>query len=128
MNILYRTNYPVPAESVANVFKRSGIRRPVEELDRIQRMVDNANLTITAWDGDRLIGIGRALTDFSYCCYLSDLAVDKDYQRQGIGQALITQLRDILGGEVTLLLLAVHRQNLCAPKVWKTYICKFEYT
>ncbi len=53
-------------------------------------MLDNANLTATAWDGDKLIGVARSSTDFAFYCYLSDLAVDESYQRSGIGKMLIT--------------------------------------
>jgi len=69
-------------------------------------MIENANLTLTAWDGEKLVGIARAVTDFSYCCYLSDLAVDRAYQRQGIGKELIRRMRQMLGDEVMILLLA----------------------
>jgi GNAT superfamily N-acetyltransferase len=104
MTLIYRFDYPVTAGMVAKVFRSSGIRRPVDDLARIQKMLYHADLTITAWDGERLVGIGRAITDFSYCCYLSDLAVDRDYQRQGIGRAMMSRIRDYLGSEVMLLL------------------------
>jgi GNAT superfamily N-acetyltransferase len=106
MEITYHTNQPITAEAVADVFRRSGIRRPFDDLLRIQSMLDNANLTVTAWDGDRLVGVGRALTDFSFCCYLSDLAVDREYQRRGIGRNIIIQVQGALGDEAMLLLLA----------------------
>jgi ribosomal protein S18 acetylase RimI-like enzyme len=61
-------------------------RRPVEDTARLEKMLRQADLIITARDGQRLVGISRAITDFSYCCYLSDLAVDVAYQRQGIGK------------------------------------------
>ena len=107
MDIVYRINSPLKAAQVAQLFRSSGIRRPVDDLKRIQKMIENANLTLTAWDGDTLVGIARAVTDFSYCCYLSDLAVDRAYQRQGIGKELIRRMREILGDEVMMLLLAV---------------------
>lgn len=69
-------------------------------------MIANANLIICARDGTKLVGIARALTDFSYCCYLSDLAVDPDYQRLGIGRELIERTRAAIGDESMLLLLA----------------------
>lgn len=69
-------------------------------------MIQNSDLILTAWDKDKLIGIARAITDFSYCCYLSDLAVDKDYQRAGIGKKLVEMLQNEIGDEVALLLLA----------------------
>jgi GNAT superfamily N-acetyltransferase len=67
---------------------------------------DHADVNISAWDGVRLIGIARAITDFSYCCYLSDLAVSKEYQKTGIGTELVKRLREHLGEEVSLLLLS----------------------
>lgn len=75
MAIEYRINTPLRSKDVSDVFKSSGIKRPVDDLERIQRMIDNADVNISAWDGVKLVGIARAITDFSYCCYLSDLAV-----------------------------------------------------
>ena len=102
----YRRDPAVTAEEVADCFRRSGIRRPVDDVGRIGRMLKHANLTICAFDGDKLVGIARSLTDFSYCCYLSDLAVDKEYQRRGIGQELIRLMEEAIGEESMLLLLA----------------------
>ena len=111
VNITYRTNIALDAEAVADVFRRSGIRRPVDDVARIGRMLANANLIITAWDvapngQETLVGIARCLTDFAYCCYLSDLAVDREFQRQGIGKQLVKRVQDAIGDETMLLLLA----------------------
>jgi GNAT superfamily N-acetyltransferase len=106
MPLTYQTNATVSAAAVAALFRGSGLRRPVDDLPRIQRMLDHANLTITAWDGGRMVGIARSVTDFSFCCYLSDLAVDLPYQKQGIGKELIARTRQAIGPEVMLLLLA----------------------
>lgn len=106
MQITYEINTPLQARAVAEVFQSSGIRRPVDDLQRIQRMLDQADITISAWDADRLVGVGRALTDHVYACYLSDLAVRKDYQRQGIGKAILAKFRETLSEEVLLLLLS----------------------
>jgi GNAT superfamily N-acetyltransferase len=80
-------------------------------------MIENANLTLTAWDGERLVGIARTLTDFSYCCYLSDLAVHRDHQRKGIGKELVRRLREMLGDEVMILLLAAPEAMEYYPKI-----------
>lgn len=104
--ITYSENKILHAPEVAEVFRTSGIKRPYEDLERIQRMIDNADLIISAWDDDKLIGIARALTDYSYCCYLSDLAVDQKYQHQGIGKALVHKLQAVLGEETSLVLLS----------------------
>ncbi len=106
LTITYRANAPLTTQQVADLFRASGIRRPVDDLNRIQKMIEHANVTLTAWHGEKLVGIARALTDFSYCCYLSDLAVHRDYQRKGIGKELIRQMREMLGDEVMILLLA----------------------
>jgi len=64
-------------------------RRPVNELERIKIMLKNANIIITARVNNKLIGAARSVTDFVYCCFLSDLVVDKNYQKNGIGKELI---------------------------------------
>lgn len=106
MEIEYRVNPPLHANKVSQLFKSSGIKRPADDLDRIHKMIDNADVNISAWDGDELIGIVRAVTDFAYCCYVSDLAVKKEYQKTGIGTALVKQLRAHLGEEVSVLLIS----------------------
>jgi ribosomal protein S18 acetylase RimI-like enzyme len=117
MQIEYRVDASLNAEELASVFDRSGIRRPTGDLSRIQRMIDNANLTITAWDGEKLVGVARALTDFSWCCYLSDLAVDRDYQRHGIGRELVQQVQSAIGEETTLILLSAPEAMEYYPKI-----------
>jgi GNAT superfamily N-acetyltransferase len=117
MTITYKTNVSIRAEQAAEVFVHSGIKRPAQDLDRIQRMLDHASLTITAWNDSELIGIARALTDFSYCCYLSDLAVVKDYQNQGIGTQLIKHVQSEIGEEAALILLSAPSAMNYYPKV-----------
>ena len=106
MSLEYKVNSPITAEEVAEVFRASGIKRPVDQLERLQRMIDHADIIITVWEDNKLIGIARAITDYSYCCYLSDLAVDKGYQKQGIGKQLIKELQKQLNEETSLLLLS----------------------
>ena len=113
----YKINSPITAEEVAVVFQASGIIRPVDQLERIQRMIDHADITITVWDDDKLIGIARAITDYSYCCYLSDLAVDKAYQKRGIGKQLIKELQKQLNEETSLLLLSASNAMDYYPRV-----------
>jgi predicted N-acetyltransferase YhbS len=105
-NITYQINRKIDIEEVSNLFKKSGINRPAEDLDRIQRMIENADINISAWDNDLLVGIARSITDYSFCCYLSDLAVDKDYQNRGIGKELVRITKEHIGEEVSLILLA----------------------
>jgi predicted N-acetyltransferase YhbS len=117
MNITYRNDAAVSPNQLAEVFRNSGIRRPVDDPERLAAMLRNANLLITAWDGERLVGVARALTDFSYCCYLSDLAVDKGSQKRGIGRELIRRVRSAIGEQSMLLLLAAPEAMEYYPKV-----------
>lgn len=105
-HLTYRVNAELDAAEVADLFRDSGIRRPVDDIPRIEKMLECANLTITAWDGARLVGIARSLTDFAFCLYLSDLAVAKAFQRQGIGKELIRRTQELVGDQVMILLLA----------------------
>ena len=107
MNLSYTMNPKVQPEEIAEVFRRSGIPRPVDDTERIKRMIANANLIICARDGKRLIGIVRALTDFCFCCYVSDLAVDHEYQGKGIGKELLRRVKMSLSEEVMILLLSL---------------------
>ena len=115
--ITYVQNRRITPEQLADVFTRSGISRPVEDLARLAKMLQHGNLLVTAWDGENLVGVARALTDFAFCCYLSDLAVDREYQHQGIGQTLIEQVRSAIGRDSMLLLLAAPDAMAYYPKV-----------
>lgn len=117
MDITYKINTKITAEQLAELFTKSGINRPVNDLPRIKKMIENAGLTITAWDGKNLAGISRSLTDFCYCCYLSDLAVDKKYQKKGIGKELIRRTQKEIGPDTMLLLLSAQGAMEYYPKV-----------
>ncbi|PLS08599.1 GNAT family N-acetyltransferase [Neobacillus cucumis] len=105
-NIYFKLDAKINPEELSAVFRMSGLRRPYEDLNRLQKMIENADILVTAWENEKLVGVARAITDFSYCCYLSDLAVDNDYQKRGIGRELIRLVQEQIGEEVTLLLLA----------------------
>jgi GNAT superfamily N-acetyltransferase len=115
--IRIKRDAPISAAQLAEIFTASGLRRPVDDLGRIERMRANANLSLTAWDGTKLVGVLRALTDFSFCCYVSDLGVRASHQRRGIGRALFEELRDMLGDEVMVLLLSAEKARDYYPKV-----------
>lgn len=113
MNIEYRTNQAVQVNQFVALLHAStlGERRPVDDLQCIRGMVENADLMISAWDGEQLVGIARSVTDFHYACYLSDLAVHVDYQRSGIGRMLLKKTREELGANCKLILLAAPAAN-----------------
>jgi GNAT superfamily N-acetyltransferase len=107
-DIEYEVNRPVTVEEYIDVLNRStlGRRRPVDDRACIAGMLRNANLLVTARLAGKLVGVARSVTDFTYCCYLSDLAVDEALQKQGIGRELIRRTRAELGPRCTLILLA----------------------
>ena len=82
--VIYRSNVKISADEFIDLLQRSTLaeRRPVNDKDRIQKMLDHGNVIITAWYKNTLVGVSRALSDFSFCCYLSDLAVDEKFQKQ----------------------------------------------
>ncbi|UOQ46799.1 GNAT family N-acetyltransferase [Gracilibacillus caseinilyticus] len=115
--IIYKSDALITPKHLAEVFEASGIRRPADDLDRLQRMLEHANILITAWDQEMLVGVARGLTDFSYCCYLSDLAVDQAYQHRGIGKQLIEEVKQQINDQVALILLSAQNAMDYYPKV-----------
>jgi predicted N-acetyltransferase YhbS len=105
--IEYKRDVPLPVDQALDLYIDStlGERRPVGDRERFAAMLRNANLTITAWDGDLLVGISRCVTDWVWTTYLADLAVRLSYQRHGIGKELM-RLTQAAAPEARLLLLA----------------------
>lgn len=83
-----------------------GERRPIGDRACIEGMLQHANLIVTAREAGRLVGVARSVTDFHYCCYLSDLAVDRDLQGRGIGRELTDRTQSQLGPKAKLILLS----------------------
>ena len=106
--IEYKVGNNLDLDEVIELYRAStlGERRPVGERDRMQKMLQHANLVITAWDAGLMVGIARSLTDFAYCTYLSDLAVRLSHQRQGIGKELVRRTREEAGPAKIILLAA----------------------
>ena len=92
MTIAYATEDYLGADEYIDVVKKSGLNRPVEDRGRVERYLKHSNLFVTAREDGKLIGFARSLTDFCFCCYLSDLAVDRAFQGKGIGRRLIAAL------------------------------------
>lgn len=106
--IEYKLGNDLSVEQVIELYEKStlGERRPTEFPEIFKDMIRNADLIVTAWDGDRLVGISRTLTDYAYVAYLADLAVHMDYQRKGIGKELIRKTREHLKESCFITLLA----------------------
>jgi GNAT superfamily N-acetyltransferase len=94
-------SYPDTA-SVIHLYQRAEVVRPVGDTERISRYLVNSNLVISAWDGDVVIGLLRALTDTSYYCLVAELVVDKAYAGKGIRTKLIDLLKNQCGEECTI--------------------------
>ena len=116
-SIRYETDLKISIDQFIDLLKRSTLaeRRPISDRQKIEKMLRHGNILITAWHNDLLVGVSRALSDFSFCCYLSDLAVDETYQHQGIGKELIRLTHEVAGVNDTMLIL------LAAPKAVNYY-------
>ena len=110
------------ASEFVDLLKRSTLaeRRPVDELDTIKGMLEHASIIVTARLGGLLVGVSRAITDFNFCTYLSDLAVDERFQRQGIGKELVRRTHDAAGRTTHLILLAAPKAHTYYPRIGMT--------
>jgi ribosomal protein S18 acetylase RimI-like enzyme len=121
MDVSYRLeSYPeLGVDEFIDVLERSTLaeRRPVGELETIRGMLAHADIIVTARSGSLLVGISRAITDRHFCTYLSDLAVDRDYQNRGIGKELIRRTHESAGLHTTLILLAAPKARTYYPHV-----------
>lgn len=119
--VTYRTGNDIDLDEMIEVYVDStlGERRPVGERDRMARMLVEANLVITAWDDESMVGISRSITDWVFCTYLSDLAVRSAYQGQGIGKELVRLTRQA-APQALLVLLAAPKAVDYYPKIGMT--------
>ena len=117
--IQYRVGNDLDIDEVIELLQSCslGARRPVDERDRIRRMLANANLVVTAWDGPLMVGFSRSLSDFAYATYLSDLAVRESHQRLGIGKEMIRMTQKLGGPETRVILLAAPAAVEYYPRV-----------
>lgn len=120
--ILYELDPNLDAEEFVDILRRSTLaeRRPVGDLATIRSMLRHAQVIVTARLDGRLVGVSRAITDFAYCTYLSDLAVDEQHQRQGIGRELIRRTHLAAGLQTTLILLAAPKAATYYPHLGMT--------
>ena len=119
MNLRYETSRQISADEFIDLLRRSTLaeRRPVDNRNCIEAMLRHGNLLCTAWDESKLVGVARSVTDFEYCCHLSDLAVDEKYQKKGIGRELIRLIKSKLGRIANLILLSAPKAEAYYPKI-----------
>ena len=118
--INFKAHDEVQIDEFIQVLERStlGKRRPTDDRQRMEDMIHHANLIVTARTQEgTLVGISRALTDFSYCTYLSCLAVDQEWQKQGIGRRLLDLTHETAGCHTNLLLLAAPAAESYYPHI-----------
>ncbi|MCP5516560.1 MAG: GNAT family N-acetyltransferase [Verrucomicrobiales bacterium] len=116
--IEYRRDAPLDIDQARELYRTStlGERRPIDDRSRFEAMLRHANLVITAWDGDLLVGIARSLTDFAHSTYLADLAVRVSHQHRGIGRELV-RLTQVHGGPAMIVLIAAPKAQAYYPKL-----------
>jgi predicted N-acetyltransferase YhbS len=116
--IIYQIENDLSVEDFRTVLENSTLaqRRPVEDTERLTAMLKNANLIITARAAGKIVGVSRAITDFVYCTYLSDLAVDESCQKNGIGKELIRQTK-LAAPQAKLILLSAPKAVGYYPKI-----------
>jgi ribosomal protein S18 acetylase RimI-like enzyme len=109
----YTTDRAIDVGQFRDLLVRStlGERRPIDDNACLEGMLKHADILATAWDGEALVGVSRSLTDWTYSCYLADLAVDVAYQRAGIGRRLIDLTQRQLGPLCKIILLAAPAAN-----------------
>lgn len=117
MDIIYKIGLSPKIEEIMDVYESSTIKRPVDDPERISKMYAHSNLIVSAWHENELIGIARSLTDFCYCCYLSDLAVKQEYQKKGVGKKLIELTKEQIGKQTALILISAPAASEYYPKV-----------
>ena len=120
--VVYQVEPNLAAEEFISVLVRStlGERRPIENRARIEGMLQQADVVVTARLDGQLVGVSRALTDFQFCTYLSDLAVDESQQGQGIGKRLIEETHRAAGKHTMLILIAARKAASYYPHIGMT--------
>ncbi|MEZ5317381.1 MAG: GNAT family N-acetyltransferase [Vicinamibacterales bacterium] len=115
----YRDDLALDLDDVVDLYRAStlGARRPIDDREIVRSMFEHANLIVSAWDGDRLVGVARTMTDFLYVGYLADLVVRDTHQRQGIGIALIRETRERMGPRSALVLLSAPQAVDYYPRI-----------
>jgi ribosomal protein S18 acetylase RimI-like enzyme len=110
--ILYASEPTLDAAEFRRVLVESGLgaTRPIDDEARLKTMLASADMVLTArldGPGKPLIGLVRGITDFSWVCYISELAVCKSAQGLGIGKGLLDEVRRQLGPSVAISLISV---------------------
>ena len=122
MPIEYQLEPALTAAEFVDVLRRStlGERRPLDDIPRMEAMLRNADIIMTARCDGLVVGVARAVSDFSFCTYLSDLAVDENFQRRGIGRELIRRTQEAAGMNAKVILIAAPKAVDYYPHIGMT--------
>lgn len=90
-----------------------GSQYPLERFnERIEKLVKNASISLTARNEDGLlVGVLFGITDFSYWLFITDLGVDRDYVKQGIGKTLMQTALQKAGGKDDIIMYTCANEN-----------------
>ena len=118
MPITYIAQPKITAQDFIDILDKStlGLRRPLQDLAAMQMMFDHGNVYVGAYDGGKLVGLARVMTDFVFTSYLSDIAIDEAYQHRGIGKQLIIEVKKFLP-RAKIILLAAPAAEGYYPKI-----------
>ena len=117
MSISYSFEILPDINAIICLYEKAEMPRPINDTERMQKMFDNSNLIVTAWNNDKLVGVCRCLTDFEWCCYLSDLVVDNEFKKSGIGRKLVELVKEKISDKCMILLLSVPTAMNYYPKI-----------
>lgn len=122
MNVIYQLEPDLTVAEFTDVLRRSTLaeRRPMDEPATLEGMLRRADIIVTARVEGQLVGVSRAISDFSYCTYLADLATDGRYQRMGIGKELLRRTHEAAGLHTMLILLAAPAAAAYYPHIGMT--------
>ena len=90
-----------------------GSQYPKERFEeRIEKLVKNVSISLIARNDEGLIvGVLFGLTDFCYWLYITDLGVDRDYERQGIATKLMRTAHNLAGGQKDIAVYLIANEN-----------------
>ena len=113
-NVIIREEH-ITADEYINFLKRTdlGKQYPKERFrERIEKLVGNVSISLVARnENNTVVGVLFGLTDFAYWLYVTDLGVDRAYERQGIGKQLMKTAHKIAGGEKDIALYLIANEN-----------------
>ncbi len=100
MEITYQVEKDLSLDEFIQCLEASTLseRRPMHDLQKLKAMISNADIMLTARSEGKIVGLARSITDYAFTCYISELAVDCDFQGKGIGTELMRQTTRLVPG------------------------------